>query len=1137
MRRSKWSLRRAPFIGLLVFSLAIILRVGEPGVAQEPERTPDPEPPKIAASSDEGRLAMQGFRYPANWSVDLFAAEPAVANPVALYVDHQGRVFVCESYRQEQGIEDNRSHPEWLREDLAARTVQDRIDYIRRHIPDADQRYTRRDDRIRLLVDSDGDGRADRSTVFADHFNQLEAGTGAGVLAWKGDVFYTCIPHLWRLRDTDGDGRADERTALHSGFGVRFAFRGHDLHGLTIGPAGRLYFSVGDRGYNVNERVVDPTSGAVFRCELDGQNLEVVATGLRNPQELAFDNYGNLFTGDNNSDSGDRARWVYVVPGGDSGWRMYYQYLPDRGPFNREKIWHPFHEATPAYIIPPVANIADGPSGLTFYPGTGLSEKYRDRFFLCDFRGTPGVSGVRTFRVKPRGAFWEVVDMDQTIWGTLATDVDFGPDGKIYVSDWVMGWVGENKGRVYTWTDKEAADSPLVSEVAGLLRGELAEQSVDELVALLGHADRRVRQLAQFELVEKDQWRQLLEVASGSDTQLARIHGIWGLAQWWRLRTPSADQKTDIVKAATKWLADQDPELRAQAAWFAGEVSAAELADLLAEKLADDSARVRYLGSMSLARLGELQHLPNLIRMLEQNADQDPVIRHAGIMALTGIVSRNGESHSSVQELFSHPSPSVRLAFCVALRRLGSPRIARFLSDVDPRIGLEAARAIHDLPLKEVLPELAKSLDRAVDDAWVRRAINANYRVGGAANARRLVRYAVDDSQPLDRRLDVIKLLGAWAHPDDLDWVLGDWRPIGARPAAPAREAFASAINDLLGDSRLVEQVVQTAEQLEVPLTTERLVQLAESSDAPAETRVAVLEYLRAKGDEEFVTLVSDLADSVDQIPDMLAAYLMRWADPDSAAERLAEFVLDPARSLDARRSALRHMAEMDSGKVGAMVGRFATQLENGDWPDELLLDLKVLSDKAGDASLVERIAKAAAAPEGTDPRLAEFWDARAGGDVDRGRQIFFGKTEVSCVRCHRVDGVGGEVGPELSGVGLKRGRDYLLQSIVDPNAQIAEGFNQTIVLTTDGATLVGLVKSQDDDELVLMDADGRLIRLDVDQIEDTRSGKSSMPDDLVQKLTREELRDLVEFLANCRSPMESLPAASPDDSETETGK
>ena len=358
----------------------------------------------------------------------LFAAEPDVANPVAISVDHLGRVFVCETFRQEQGVEDNREHNNWLDDDLAAQSVEDRIDYMKRFFPDSwSSEFQTQDDRIRLLEDTDGDGVADSSKVFSNRYNGIAMGTGAGVLHYRDKVYYTCIPDLWLLADSDHDGVADERKSLHTGFGVRFAFRGHDLHGLIIGPDGRLYFSVGDRGYNLENGLKDPASGAVFRCELDGSHLERVATGMRNPQELAFDDHGNLFTGDNNSDSGDKARWVYVVRGGDSGWRMYYQYLDDRGPFNREHTWQPYDPTvTPADIVPPIDNIADGPSGLAYYPGTGFGDQFKERFFLCDFRGAATVSGVRSFRNEPHGAFFKVADMEETFWQILATDFDFG---------------------------------------------------------------------------------------------------------------------------------------------------------------------------------------------------------------------------------------------------------------------------------------------------------------------------------------------------------------------------------------------------------------------------------------------------------------------------------------------------------------------------------------------------------------------------------------------------------------------------------------------------------------------------------------------------------------------------------------
>src|SRR5207248_6197568 len=145
---------------------------------------------------------------------------------------------------------------------------------------------------------------------------------------------------------------------------------------------------IGDRGFNVTtsdgRSLAVPDTGSVLRCNPDGTELEVFATGLRNPQELAFDAFGNLFTGDNNSDSGDRARWVYLVEGGDSGWRIGYQYLDTRGPWNAEKMWHKQWGEQAAFLVPPVENIANGPSGVTMYPGTGLPKEYAGRFFLSD---------------------------------------------------------------------------------------------------------------------------------------------------------------------------------------------------------------------------------------------------------------------------------------------------------------------------------------------------------------------------------------------------------------------------------------------------------------------------------------------------------------------------------------------------------------------------------------------------------------------------------------------------------------------------------------------------------------------------------------------------------------------------------
>src|SRR5262249_45784658 len=373
-----------------------------------------------------------------------------------------------------------------------------------------------------------------------DGFSHAADGIGAGLLARGNKVWFTCIPDLWLLEDTKRTGHADVKKSLQHGYGVHVGFLGHDLHGLRMGPDGKLDFSLGDRALNVKTKdasVVSPDTGAVLRCNPDGTELELVATGLRNPQELAFDHHGNLFTCDNNSDSGDKARWVYIVEGGDSGWRIGYQFINSpisRGPFNGEKIWHPPHDGQPANIVPPIPNLADGPSGLTYHPGTSLlPERYKNHFFLADFRGGSANSGIRSFANEPHGASFKLVDSHECVWSILATDVEFGTDGALYILDWTEGWNKPHKGRIYRVHDPALAKNAEVQEVKKLLAEGMAQRTAAELAKLLRHLDQRIRQEAQFALAARgaDSIATLTVILTDKAHPLARLHAIWGLGQ------------------------------------------------------------------------------------------------------------------------------------------------------------------------------------------------------------------------------------------------------------------------------------------------------------------------------------------------------------------------------------------------------------------------------------------------------------------------------------------------------------------------------------------------------------------------------------------------------------------------------
>jgi putative membrane-bound dehydrogenase-like protein len=657
----------------------------------------------------------------------LFAKEPLVADPVAFCFGDDGRLYIAESARQEVGIEDNRSSSFWLMDDLQSQTVDDRLRMYEKWASKREggmDYYRREDDRVRVIEDSNRDGRADRQSMFAGPFREPLDGTGAGVIAREGEVWYTNIPHLWRLIDRDGDGVAEAKDAVFSGFGVRVALRGHDMHGLAWGPDGKLYWSIGDRGYHVTlpdgSVVADPRSGAVFRCNPDGTNFEVFCRSLRNPQELAFDDFGNLFTGDNNSDGGDKARIVYCAEAGETGWSMDYQSLEgsnSRGPWNQEDTWAmrpdlapdrvtAYSPVQPAWTLPPLSHVGSGPSGLVHYPGLGLPERYRGAFFLCDFLGGDAYSRVLAFKAEPFGAGFRIVDVHPFIENVLPTDVDFGYDGKMYVSDWGGGWYSKGYGEIYSVWDPAAVGDPRIAEVTTLFREGFRARETAELRSLLSHADQRVRLRAQFALAERgpEVVEALTREAATNPHRLARIHAMWALGM-----IAGDGLWPNAVRGLVDRLDDVDAEVRAQAAKVIGEARFAGAVKPLVRLLTDESLRTRYFAAMALGRLGAKEGHAPIVAMLAENDGRDVFLRHAGVAALAWLNQRE-----ETRKLVTEPQVELRLCAALVLRRWRDPELSRLLQDGDDRVVAEAARAINDVPIPEGMPKLVELARRYI---------------------------------------------------------------------------------------------------------------------------------------------------------------------------------------------------------------------------------------------------------------------------------------------------------------------------------------------------------------------------------------------------------------------------------------
>ncbi len=1077
--------------------------------------------PEIAPASDEAAQALKRMHVPDGLEIKLWAAEPMLANPVAFNFDEKGRIFVAETYRYRTSVLDIRDYMWVLEEELAARTIEDRTALIKNKFGAAGEKELSIETEVlRLLEDTDGDGKADKSYVYADGFNSPLDGIASGVLARRGKVWLTNIPSVWQFT---GDKKAETRTEISRGYGVRFNFTGHDLHGLIWGPDGKIYFSNGDRGATVKTKegntLHTPDEGAVYRMNPDGTHLELFATGLRNPQSLVFNEYGDLFTGDNDSDQGDEERFVHVVDGSDSGWRVGYQFAPleRAGPWNLEKLWHQRHPGQPAYILPPIANIEDGPSGIEYYPGTGLNASYRGAFFITHFKGAIARSGIYTYTLKPKGASYEIADSKPFLTNALPTDVKFGPDGRLYTSDWADGWPKSKRGRIYAIADKHHAANQEAAETKALISGDWTKRSVDELGRLLGHADWRVRLEAQYELAARGApaFATLANTATSSAAPaLARRHAIWGLGQ-------QAAQSLELLRPVRTLVRDADAEVRAQAIKVLGELKSQADAPALLAALQDDNVRVRFFAAQSLGKLKHAAATPALLAALKANNDADHFLRHALVMGLVGAGDR-----AALKAALTAASPAVRLGAVLALRRLESPDVQLALADADPAVAQEAALAINDAPIAPAFPALAALLGQAnLPEPIALRAINAHFRLGQPANAQALAKFAADSAAPAKLRAEAITQLGFWSKPPARDRLVGIFRPLSpaTRDRAPAVAALQPILGQLLDAN--APAAVQAAAlhallDLEISGASDALFAAVKSSVLSATTRAAALNALDKLKDPRLADAVKIASEaSVAASALRLAALpLAARLSPEAAAPVLTNLLAKG--STDERKAAYRALGNLKHPTADTLIAQHLRDLAAGKIQPPVQLELLAAAGsptRRENPEIKKLLAERDTTLAASTDALAPFRVALAGGDRTRGESIFRNQPVLACIRCHRAGGDGGDAGPDLADIGRRMSREQLLEAIVKPNATIAQGFDTVVLTLKNNTSVAGIVAHETDATLSLRNTDNQLVEVKKAEIAKREGAPSSMPEIYATILTKRELRDLVEYLAGLR--------------------
>jgi quinoprotein glucose dehydrogenase len=455
------------------------------------------------------------------------------------------------------------------------------------------------------------------------------------------------------------------------------------------------------------------------------------------------------------------------------------------------------------------------------------------------------------------------------------------------------------------------------------------------------------------------------------------------------------------------------------------------------------------------------------------------------------------------------------MAALLTLRRRAHPGVARYLADPDPLLVREAATAIHDVRIEPALPALASMLDRPdlSGGPVVRRALNAALWLGNEGDqAAALARYTAREDQERAHRAEALQILADWADPSNIDRVLGRHLDLPPRDASQVPGVIASLGAAMLEAPNSVLEAWIEAAGVTRAAVDETLTGLLRDRERSASVRIAALRALERKAAPELRVCVGEaLSDGNGLVRAAAIAMLPRLAPADALVLLRQVLVKGERAERRAAYTALRRLPDEDTNLL------LMSELEklSADLiPDELVLDLVLAAEAREDPALTGRL-EARAAKRRADPSLAPWLDGLFGGASKAGRRVFHQKAEVSCLRCHQTGKQEGpQVGPNLSGIGQRLTRLQLLEEIAAPNRNIAAGYETETFFFLNGDALAGRVVEESAEAVVVVDANGDVWDVDLADIEERKPSLSAMPDNLAEHLSREEMRDLLEYMA-----------------------
>jgi putative membrane-bound dehydrogenase-like protein len=1023
----------------------------------------------------------------------LWASEPLVINPTTMDIDSRGRVWVTEglNYRLHRNV---------------ARKME--------RLPDADK--------IKILEDTDDDGKADKVTVFADKIFPVPMGIAVEEKYDRNGKYVGCrvyvgnSPNLLVLEDTDGDDKADTRFPLLTGFGGIDS--DHGVHGMTLGIDGKLYFTHGDGCCSVqpdgtdkvqNFDVTDKSGKKVstdqlattLRVNRDGTDFEILADRQRNNYETTQDSYGHLFTSDNDDDGRRGSRVIWVMDGGRYGYRT---------------PGSPLHwgEDVPGNVPKLVGTGNGSPCGIFCYEGTLFGESKVGSLLEAD----AGTRQINWFPLTRQGAAfrttYDVFLGSDDPW-FRPVDVAAAPDGSVFVADWYDAGVGghafsdQTTGRIYRVTPKGVevpTAKPQFKTVEGLIaalgspavatrdaarramieRKEETLEAITDLESEPGDSRLKARALwvwhamagdpiASFALVKQDDARIREQIVRILGRDVSRV----GIVKWPEGQTPPAARAEKSLSALTKLADDPDTGVRRELILALRELPTAKVGDILKKLTAKWDGQDRwYLEALGLAL---------------QNRESDFV---AGLFDGTLFGDFKLESTGSATGVALPPYfPTDRSEAFLATGTKNLPANA-LTKTLGLAWRLRRAEAL-DL-LAKIRPALhTPELQQAWDDA-VRQITDPK----AASFLAKLAKESTDTN----RTRQMLSLLA-----EKLD---GDWRD--ARGSQDIKDLVAKSI----GVPALAEAGVRLASRTGDPALIAAIDEMLTKNVAEP-VKIAVLEGLVANKAPMAAARINAVLES--------AMAAKKSSELDETAVRLVPaieggesttlqvMIGNPGFPLPMRRQAVRSLVTTVPG-ARAVIRMAVENKLPGDLKTEATTALYAHPNR----EIREASAKVLPPPQtaGGRPLPPIYELVRREGNAEKGATVFFRESANSCAGCHRVGGKGRWVGPDLSTIGVKYGREELLHSILNPSAAVGYNYRPYVLALKDGRVVTGLPLQESEGSIVLKTAEGKTLRVAKADIEENQvSPVSLMPEGLPQTMTDQELVDLLAYLTTLKRP------------------